>query len=764
MGRIVASLCMLMFVCVSYSQNKLDSLFDKAMQQNYKKEYAVAADLFVQAQQEALKASDTARYIQSLTAEGECYYMLELVAEIETVLKKARYVYDKYSDRLGKTSKLLILESISKLEGSYYYCKTENDTAFYSKAENAYVNCLNLIEKIKKSSSIDDAEFAVNVHRELLSLYYKQKLYVKALRESDIVYLHRRNIGFDADDSSACGRRDYYNFVDAYVSRVMVLARLKRFDKANELLDELPEVCDNEPSVLRTKGKIQMLQYAFDGSGNRCLAKEYYSRYITLFKQEYDKQLSTLSGSQREQYWLSLHDFLYDCYCLENYAPELLYDLALFSKGYILECDSSGKIPNLTWKDIRGRLKPDECAIEFVQYKNHDEERNLAALIIRSDCTRPCFVNIGSVDNIVSLPIKNGETLGTAITNDVGRTKDALYSDTAISNLIWNNEIMKETKNCKNIYFVPDGFLHQLAIEYMFPDTAVNCFRLSSTRQLSVPKRQYKDKMLICGGIDYYANVASQRTNNDIVGYNNFKNKVVYITRLNGTEKEVDSIYNYKNYYTSGQNVLLKGKHATDERFFNLIPEGFSTIHIATHGYFSGKTVFNDLKPPFRDNVMSESGLIMAGAGNNLKNKDFNPKYFDGVMTAKELSQLNLLNTDLIILSACQTGLGTITADGVYGMQRALKTAGVKAMVLSLWSVDDAATMEFMKVFHRELKENSSIPNKIHRAFNTARKHMLYDGKIVTNKFNPQTLTRKNSERLINFPHYANAFILIDGF
>lgn len=73
-----------MFVCVSYAQTRLDSLFDKARQQNYSKEYAMAADLFIQAQQEALEVGDTARYLQSITAEGECYYMLELVTEMET--------------------------------------------------------------------------------------------------------------------------------------------------------------------------------------------------------------------------------------------------------------------------------------------------------------------------------------------------------------------------------------------------------------------------------------------------------------------------------------------------------------------------------------------------------------------------------------------------------------------------------------------------------------------------------------------------------
>lgn len=761
MIRCIILVLMLLFTNALYAQTELDNLFNKAQQLNLKREYLAAARLFAQVQEKALEQENIERYVASITAEGECYYMLDLSLEMEGVLKRAKEAYDKFSNNIDRVNSLLLLESIYKLEGSYYYCLSYSDPTAYSKAETAYMNCIDVLNTIKKESHIDDKELEINVHRELLSLYYKQEQYDKAIKEADIVYQHRRDIGFDSDNTSIEAKRDYDNFVDAYVSRAIVLARLNRFDDAMKILEDMPDICNEDAALLRSKGKIIMLQYASEGVDNRNLAKEYYIGYINKLKKEFEKQFPTLTNTQREQYWLSIHNFLFDCYCLEEYAPDLLYDLALFSKGYLLEYNLNTHSPEIKWTNIREVLKQDECAIEFVQYNNEQNEEQIAALIVRNNYTSPRFVNLGSVKGITTAILQNGQSVETAISNNVGVSKDALYTDSTLINKIWNEEIQKSISDCSNIYFSADGFIHQLAIEYLYPDSTKNLYRLSSTRLLTTPKEDKFNGILLCGGIDFYADVQPQKADNDILGYNGFQDKSISITRLKGTEIEVDSIYQLNK--TKANTLLIKGDSATDDNFTHLAQDSYSIIHLATHGYFLGNNNFTDLKPALRDHSMSESGLMMAGAGKNLNNKEFNPLYSDGILTAKEISALNLSNVDLIVLSACQTGLGYITADGVYGTQRALKIAGVDAMIVSLWDVDDNATTKFMSIFYEELNKGSLNKVNVYQAFKTARERILANDKFSFVKFSPKSLTSKRSDKPINLPRYANAFILIDG-
>ncbi|MGB4820931.1 MAG: CHAT domain-containing protein, partial [Saprospiraceae bacterium] len=151
-------------------------------------------------------------------------------------------------------------------------------------------------------------------------------------------------------------------------------------------------------------------------------------------------------------------------------------------------------------------------------------------------------------------------------------------------------------------------------------------------------------------------------------------------------------------------------------------------LHVATHGYFfsdpkvqtksNGLSGQNESVFKISDHPMLRSGLIMAGGNAAWQGKQTLEGREDGVLTAYEISQMNLSNTELVVLSACETGLGDIQGnEGVYGLQRAFKIAGAKYLIMSLWQVPDKQTSLLMTTFYKKwLEDKMSIPDAFHAA------------------------------------------------
>jgi CHAT domain-containing protein len=156
-------------------------------------------------------------------------------------------------------------------------------------------------------------------------------------------------------------------------------------------------------------------------------------------------------------------------------------------------------------------------------------------------------------------------------------------------------------------------------------------------------------------------------------------------------------------------------------------------VHIATHGYFLEDEISPELRPP---NQLLNSGLILAGATNFIIN-GVNPLHFedDGILTAYEAMNLNLDNTDIVVLSACETGLGKIqNGEGVYGLQRAFQLAGANHVIMSLWPVDDEATQFLMTTFYKKWVESENVRQAFREAQLSAMKkyhHPFYWGAFV---------------------------------
>lgn len=184
------------------------------------------------------------------------------------------------------------------------------------------------------------------------------------------------------------------------------------------------------------------------------------------------------------------------------------------------------------------------------------------------------------------------------------------------------------------------------------------------------------------------------------------------------------------------QNVLT-GTHATEASLKQL--HGPRILHIATHGFFLNDqemtalvlkpagSVSETLPLPLGENPLLRSGLALAGANTRRSGESD-----DGILTAAEVAQLDLVGTQLVVLSACDTGVGKVqTGEGVYGLRRALVLAGAQTQLASLWKVADAATQELMVDYYRRLLKGEGRSGALRASqkammLNPARQHPYY--------------------------------------
>ena len=181
---------------------------------------------------------------------------------------------------------------------------------------------------------------------------------------------------------------------------------------------------------------------------------------------------------------------------------------------------------------------------------------------------------------------------------------------------------------------------------------------------------------------------------------------------LPGTKQEIDSIANElsKNSISA---IIYEGMNGVEESFKSLSGRAPQILHIATHGFYLSEEKGSEKDYYTRwtsltSGPMVRSGLAFSGAQLAWEGKQIPDHVDDGILLSQEIANLDLSNTDLVILSACETGLGELSSDGVLGLQRGFKRAGVNTIIMSLWKVNDEATAFLMQNFYVELLKGKS--------------------------------------------------------
>ncbi|MGK0365665.1 MAG: CHAT domain-containing protein [Saprospiraceae bacterium] len=415
-------------------------------------------------------------------------------------------------------------------------------------------------------------------------------------------------------------------------------------------------------------------------------------------------------------------------------------------------------IRQVKWEEVQSNLKPGEIAIEFLHYQFYNpkptDSTMYVALLLQPGDEKPRLIPLFEEKALEEL-LKNRTTRRMDYVNN-------LYVNNAelLYNTIWK-PLEKELSDVKTIYYAVSGLLHLVNIGAMSnseneESILANVYqlrRLNSTRELVVAPERNTERLTasLFGGIRYESEgMPTINTKSDSNENSSTRGELVF-SQVDSTlrgNREWQYLESTAEEITQVAPILdtikllvtsQSGNTATEESFKALSKTSEKAspniIHIATHGYFfpnpsSNNSNSSDNKESvfkIADHPMIRSGLLFAGSNYAWKNgKPIAPGMEDGILTAYEISQMDLSDTELVVLSACETGLGDIQGnEGVYGLQRAFKIAGAKNILMSLWQVPDYQTKELMILFYKNWLEEKM---EIHEALKVAQDGMREQG------------------------------------
>lgn len=324
-----------------------------------------------------------------------------------------------------------------------------------------------------------------------------------------------------------------------------------------------------------------------------------------------------------------------------------------------------------TWQDVQQQLNDDDIAIEFtaVQLSPLDKDTYLLALIL----------------NKTGHPVM--EVVSTrAIVKNLAN-KDDLYDNAAYNSFFWDGALKKHLDGKKRIFFAPNNMLSNVAVEYLKDgdkpfSEKYEVYRVSSTKELCKAYHASTSRTIsIFGDIDYEtAKVAKNR-----VGFGQLKYSR---PEIEAVEKAMKKLFKVKVY---------DGAKATEYAFHSLSNNCPAILHISSHGEYKGDGKTSE------DEALQMSVLALAGS-----NQTDKPEDEDGYVSAADVASMNLRQCDMAVLSACYTGVGGQGTDGIFGLQRGFKNAGVHTLLMSLKSVSDEATFKLMASFYEGLAQGLS--------------------------------------------------------
>lgn len=519
---------------------------------------------------------------------------------------------------------------------------------------------------LSEQYSENDFEYLVNYNRKFR--YYEDEKDWQTLEDELVKYCNgmRQQISNNIPSMTDEQREHFVvGFDKAHSSAIEALQK--------HPTKKLAELCFDNISF--RNGLLLRSNLAIKNSISRLGDKKVTALYNALIKSRRDFVYESISGR-----------IIKNTDKIESRINEIEKELALKCTDFKTTKDNNDYKHNILQKSLSNT----ESVVELVEHKG-----SLFALVLEKNIG-VSYVSIGKISSIQ---------------NTLHKSIDDIYHDERLTKFIWEN-ISKVIPNVSKIYYLPIGKFNQIALGSLYmgknrylcdiinlhllqdPSSLANKEQLLADSYLFTSSNKYR-MVSLWGGIDYGENTKLFSGNNSRSAIKRGESLVPLIF----TKLEVENISSMLKEKAIA-NKVYENAMATKTSFKKRSGKGDYILHISTHGFFNDSTSLS--------NSMLSSGLFFAGANNYWcdnyaqigKGKD------DGILRSAEIANINLSGCSLVILSACETGLGfSDSGEGVYGLQRAFKLAGAKKILMSLWEVDDRATTILMTNFYRYLLE-----------------------------------------------------------
>jgi len=425
-------------------------------------------------------------------------------------------------------------------------------------------------------------------------------------------------------------------------------------------------------------------------------------------------------------------------YGQDNFESISIFDINTVSKvnknRIELEKILNDKIENSSRSSILNMLNSDEVSIEIFKCKffSKNEFRTRTdqyyAILALGSTKKLVGVYLGDEDeikrkfDIIYSSDIHGEDYTTLYGTGSGGLSDFILSP-----------LMPYISNFKTLYISTYGFFSNINFNILpISDSTIledkfvihNLFSSSDIANFKNNKfiisQEYQ--LNLFGGI-FYDSLSKIKSDLEISATHNYKirsgkNIWEYLPQTKIEINEIGKIF--ENY---GVRVkYFSGRDASENKFYSSISNSSPTIyHFATHGFSidnKNKTTFKSDFELQSTNQLDLSGIILAGANAFWGAKRIGiSNASDGILTSSEFAALDLSNCKLIVLSACETGLGAqLSNDGIFGLQRGLKLSGINNIITSLWSVPDKSTSELFQIFYSKLSAGYTLQNSLRLA------------------------------------------------